>query len=180
VSSACGLDANYIITEDGKAYLARIQLDDTDRYQFFEPGSLGERTKMDVSDVLIDGRNTTFEWASDVEVSFEKGDHTISYNGTIINNQFRAMFMTPMNVTILLPNTVGVTNPLLAMISGNAEIITEDDGSAKVVWNDTRAFTLQYYDPMQEFMLTTFGTIWVVLVIVFMVPYLGQRMRKKE
>lgn len=135
---------------------------------------------MDVTDVLVNGRNDTYEWKSDVEIAFEKGDHTVSYKGTILNNQIRAMFMVPMNVTVSLPETVGITNPLLAMISGNGEIIVQKDGSSNVVWKNTRSFSLQFYDPMQEFILTAFGTIWVVLVIVFLVPYIGQRMRKKE
>lgn len=135
---------------------------------------------MDVKDVLIDGRNDTYEWASDVEIKFEKGDHLISFNGTTVNNQIRAMFNSPLNVSVSIPDTLGVSNPLLAMISGTGKIIPQEGGSSKVVWNNTRSFSLQFYDPMQEFMLTAFGTIWVVLVIVFLVPYFGQRVRKRE
>jgi hypothetical protein len=41
----------------------------------------------------------------------------------------------------------------------------------QISWTGTRSWEVRYYDSLQEKVLILFGTIWIMAVVVFVVPY---------
>jgi hypothetical protein len=81
---------------------------------------------------------------------------------------------------VTLPPALSVKNPLLGMVSPGAAIISLDDGSTIVQWNETRSFELRFYDEGREELLLFFGNFWIILAIVLLIPFLMTWRRKEE
>lgn len=166
--------------ENGTAYRATVETSG-DQYAFWGFGTLGERVPLQVDDISVTGEDgaVDFQQADAGTITFPEGNYTVSYQGPIRDNHLQAFFSQPYAVTVTLPPGLDVRNPLLGMISpGGAVQVTENE-TVEVVWDRTTLAELRFYDPGREILLNTFGTIWVVMGIVMLFPYLLTRMREE-
>ncbi|KQC03326.1 MAG: hypothetical protein APR53_01105 [Methanoculleus sp. SDB] len=161
-----------MVLENGTAYRATVEVADADTYTFVEQGLLGERIPITVSDVRV--FNETGDVAFDDAVSsitFPKGTYTITYTGPVRDSTLQATFDRPYDIELIIPSPFHVENPLLGMVSPGAEII-EENGTVTVRWEQVRSFESRFYDPGREQALIIFGTFWIALCALFLVPYL--------
>lgn len=177
---ASALDANFFVAENGSAFHAEVCVQETDRYEFSEPGLLGEKVPVDVSNIsLVDesGGGAEFEeqWNS---ISFETGNYTVGFDQEFGNRDFRVLMDAPYNITLYLPGEYHVENPLLGTVSTGGSVDKAANFST-VSWKMKKYAEARFYDDMQEKMLLAFGSFWLVLVIIFLIPYLLAR-RKTE
>lgn len=169
-----GLSADYSISPDGAFYEAKVRLEDAESYEFFRTGMLGERIPIKVENVSLSGEcdPCTFEWNGNSIIEFELGDYTVHYRAALTENHLTSSFSEPYIVTVTLPPALSVKNPLLGMVSPGAAIVSMDDGSTLVRWNETRSFELRFYDEGREELLLFFGNFWIILAIVLLLPFL--------
>ncbi len=140
---------------------------------------LGEKIPVEVSNITLineSGGSVGFKMERH-SVSFEKGNYTIGFDQVLGNNDFRVLMDDPYNITLHLPGKYHVNNPLLGMISsgGSAD---EDGNRTTVSWTRTKYAETRFYDDFQEKILLAFGSFWIVLVLIFLVPYLLSGRRK--
>lgn len=142
---------------------------------------LGERVPLQVADVRVtdDEGAVDFEWTDAGTITFPEGTYIISYRGQIRDNHLQAFFDQPSAATVALPPGLDVRNPLIGMISpGGAVQVTKND-TVEIAWDRATYVELRFYDPGREILLNTFGTIWVVMGIVLLFPYLLGRLREE-
>jgi hypothetical protein len=84
----------------------------------------------------------------------------------------------PSTIRVSLPEQYGIKNPLLGHISAGGVANATENGTM-IIWENARSAQVRYYDAFQEQMLVIFGTFWIALVVIFLVPYLIVN-RKKE
>ncbi len=174
------LDADFYIAENGSVFHAEVAVHDAESYEFNEPGMLGEKVPVEVSNIsLVDesGADSAYEeeWNS---ISFEKGNYTVGFDQEFGNKDFRVLMDNPYNITLYLPDEYNVANPLLGMVSTGGSVNSSGDFSV-ISWNMKKYAEARFYDDLQEKMLLAFGSFWLVLVLIFLVPYLLVR-RKTE
>jgi len=143
---------------------------------------LGERIPLEVENVSLSGKcdPCTFEWSGNSIISFEEGDYTVQYSAPLMENHLSSTFTEPYLVRVTLPPSLSVKNPLLGMVSPGAAIVSMDDGSTVVRWNETRSIELRFYDEGREELLLFFGNFWIILAIVLLLPFLMTWKRKKR
>ncbi|MBN1431582.1 MAG: hypothetical protein JW931_02295 [Methanomicrobiaceae archaeon] len=174
------LDADIYIAENGSVFHAEVAVNDAESYEFNEPGMLGEKVPVEVSNIsLVDesGADAAYEekWNS---ISFEKGNYTVGFDQEFGNNDFRVLMDNPYNITLYLPDEYNVANPLLGMVSTGGSVNRSGDFTI-ISWKMKNYAEARFYDDLQEKMLLAFGSFWLVLVLIFLVPYLIVR-RKTE
>lgn len=176
---ASALDADYFVAENGSVFHAEIGIQDTGDYNFIKPGYLGEKIPATVSNVSLvseTGANAEFKEQGN-SISFEKGNYTVSYDQILENKNFRVIMENPYNITLYLPTVFRVENPLLGMVSSGGSV---DKGGeySRIFWEKRKYAEARFYDDFQEKILLAFGSFWIVLVLIFMVPYLLSRQKK--
>jgi hypothetical protein len=173
---AAALDAEFRVMPNGTAYLASIQTSGGE-YGFWNSGMLGERIPQSVEDLQVTGASgpVEYRWKDAGTVTFPDGNYSIRYRAPIRNNYLQASFDEPYTVTVLLPPGLDVRNPLLGMISPGGTITAGEDGSVEVAWDRARSMEIRFYDPDREILLNTFGTIWLVVAVVLILPYIVSR-----
>jgi len=159
---------------------AEIDIHETDKFEFNEPGLLGEKIPVEVSNVTLlgeSGDKNEFEehWGS---ISFEKGNYTVEYDQRFGNKDFRVLMDAAYNITLHLPEKYRVTNPLLGTVSTGGSVDEGINGSI-ISWEKRKYAEARFYDDLQEKMLLAFGSFWIVLVLIFLVPYLLTRWRRE-
>ncbi|MEN6610337.1 MAG: hypothetical protein ABFC24_05800 [Methanoregulaceae archaeon] len=180
VPASAALTVKYTVLPNGSAYLAEIQVNDTSGYTFAESGVLGERVPVKVSHVSLSGDCDTcnFTWKGDSEIGYAKGNYTLSFMGPIRDNHLVGTYDKQYNVTVNLPSNFSVTNPLLAGLSQGAAVTHNPDNSTLIQWNTTKSFDLRFYDESREALLYLFGNFWIVIAIIFLLPFLLTMKRK--
>jgi hypothetical protein len=178
---AAGLTAEYHITENGTSYSAVIDLQEVDRYEFYETGMLGERIPLKVSGVSLSGDCDPcgFTWSGNSAITFPRGNYSLSFQGPVRENHFLATFETPRRVSISLPPGLDLRNPALAMISPGGEVLAGDGQGVMVNWNATRTAEIRFYDEGRENLLYIFANFWIIIAVVLLVPFL-LTWRKKQ
>lgn len=148
---------------------------------FWGQGMLGERVPLDVEDLLVTGPDGAVEitWADAGTITFPEGNYTATYRGAIRNNHLQAFFDKPYAVTAVMPEGLDIRNPLLGMISPGGAVGAGENDTVTVAWPRTTYIELRFYDPGREILLNTFGTIWVVMAVVLLFPYLLARLREE-
>jgi len=184
VFSASGLDASFFVYDNATAYHAVVEIEDTDRYEFIQPGLLGEKIPLEVTNVSLLYKNGTEAAFEDKgrSIEFETGNYTALYDAKLKDNHFQALFTKPFNITLHLPPGYDVRNPLLGMVSTGGSVNTaETNGNETIVidWTKKTFCETRFYDSFQVQLLTIFGTFWIALVAIFLVPYILTR-RKDE
>ncbi len=177
---AGALSAEFQILENGTAYRASMEITGTE-HGFWEQGMLGERVPLGVEDLQVIGADgpVDFTWRDGGTITFPEGNYTATYRGAIRNNHLQALFNEPYTVTVTLPEGLDVRNPLLAMISPGGGIGGGENDTLTVAWSRTTYIELRFYDPGREILLNTFVTIWVVMAVVLLFPYLLTRLREE-
>jgi len=173
---ASALDADYYVAENGSMFHGEVGILETNTYEFTEPGLLGEKVPVDVTNISIvgeSGENIDFEegWNS---ISFEEGNYTVGFDQAFSNNDFSVLLDTPYNITLYLPEKYNVANPLLGMVSTGG-IVNSSENLTEISWEMKKYAGARFYDDMQEKMLLAFGSFWLVLVLIFLIPYLISR-----
>jgi len=163
-----------------------IEITDAARYEFSEPGFMGENVPLSVGEVRLvkNGTSAVFNqstpWGQPMSITFEKGNYTVSFVAPIRDNHLQGIFDKPYHVNVTIPKEFDVRNPLLAGLSTGASVVRNPDNTTSVQWNESYSFDLRFYDAAREELLYFFLQFMGILVIVLVViPYLLS-MRKAE
>ncbi|WP_014866588.1 DUF5803 family protein [Methanoculleus bourgensis] len=169
---AAAEDAAFRVLPGGTAYEASVQVTASE-YTFWSPGPLGERVPLRVDDVEVLGPTGPVEYRDRGRgvITFPEGNYTISYRAPLRDNHFVAAFDTPYAVTLVLPPGLDVKNPFLGMVSRGGITSPGPDGTLEITWDQVRAVEVRFYTPERELLLTTFGTIWLAVAIVLLLPF---------
>lgn len=173
---ASALDAGYYVADNGSVFHAEVEIEDVSGYEFFEPGMLGEKVSVDATNISLtdsSGSKAEFEEGWD-GITFDQGNYTISYDQEFDNKDFRVMMDRSYNITLHLPSNYGVSNPLLGSVSTGGTV-NSSDNFTDISWEMKRYAEVRFYDSFQEKMLYAFGSFWIVLVIIFLIPYIIAR-----
>ena len=163
-------------------YQADVQLQDASQYEFNEIGVMGEQIPMNVDNVHLSGpvcSNCSFNWSGSSTITFLQGNYTVSYVGPLQDSHLQAVFEMPYHVNVTLPQEFDVRNPLLAGLSLGADVTHQPDNTTTIQWDNVTSIDLRFYDQGREQLLYFFGSIWIVIAIAFLLPYLMST-RKKE
>jgi hypothetical protein len=176
------LDATFRVDPSRAGFNASVQVKNSDEYFFWDYGPLGERIPKQVNHVSLSGNctNCSYTFAEDYHITFPKGDYTVDYASGLSDNHLSAYFSEPYNVTVLLPDGLDVRNPFLGGMNPATAEVTEVNGGLVASWNQTRAIDMRFYDSAQETLLYLFGTIWLAVVVVALVPFLMVHRRKQN
>ena len=180
VFCASGLEAHYYVFDNATGYHALVETEDTDRYEFVQPGLLGEKVPLEAWNISLFYKNGTEAPFEDKgrHIEFEKGNYTTGYDAEFKNKDFQVVYNRPYNSTLYLADGYDVRNPLLGMVSQGGEV-SENDGTISVSWTKKVFCECRFYDGFQEEILIIFGTFWIALLAVFLIPYLMMRQKKK-
>jgi hypothetical protein len=173
------LSANYTVAENGTLYTAEIDLLQADTFAFTEPGVLGEPVSVEATGIMLSNESGPANYTEERSaISFPEGNYTIRYTAPLGANELTVILDDASNITISLPEQYAVTNPLLGYVSTGGEVNTTRNGTT-ISWNEARSAQVRYYDAFQEQALIIFGTFWIGLVVIFLVPYMIVR-RKRD
>lgn len=184
---AGALSAEYSIYPNGTAYHATIGITGTERYTFADMGFMGEDVPLAAGGVELiqeDGLPAAYTWnrpwGAPSSIAFAKGNYTVSFVAPLGNNNLKAIYKKPYNVSVSIPQNFSVANPLLAGLSNGAHVTVHADNSTTVSWNDTYMFDLRFYSLGQQDILFIFFQFMAILIFVLVViPYVIS-MRKDQ
>lgn len=170
--AAAALRAEFTVYPNGTAYLASVEVPDASEFMFIEQGMLGERVPFEVSGIHVTNESgeVTYEKTGS-QITFPQGDYAIAYQGIIRDKRLHAEFTTPYDILVILPPELDVRNPLLGAVSAGGAV-KEDNGNVTIHWEETQIMECRFYDAVQEQALLIFGTFWLALCAIFIVPYL--------
>lgn len=174
VVPATALEAEYAIAQNGTVYHAAIDLQEQERYDFYEPGFLGDRVPLKVNDVTLSGdcNPCEFAWSGNSAITFARGNYTLSFNAPLHENHFMVVFDEPRNVTISLPHGLDVRNPALGMITPGGLVLPERENGTAITWNHTKTAEIRFYDEGRESLLYIFANFWIIIAVVLLLPFL--------
>ncbi|MDD3978257.1 DUF5803 family protein [Methanomicrobium antiquum] len=183
VFSASGLNASYFVYDNATGYHAAVEITDSERHDFIKPGILGEKVPLEVSNITLLYENQTSAEFKNIgrSISFEKGNYTVVFDAKVSNKNFQALFGTNYNITLHLPPGYDVRNPLLGMVSSGGNVETSElNGNETIIieWTKKTFCEARFYDDFQLELLIIFGTFWMAIAVIFLVPYIMTR--KKE
>jgi hypothetical protein len=175
----CALNITYSIAEDGSGYRAVALVNSTDRFDFIQSGMLGERVPIPVTNISLfkDGINSSFKQERE-GIRFPKGNYTVGFEGKLSGNAFQTQFAEFGEVTIILPDTYKVDNPLLTSIQPGGSRITRGTNQTIIRWDKARSLDIRFYDAGQEKLLSIFGQFWLIIAVMLLLPYLFSRGRQ--
>ncbi len=165
----------------GTAYEASVQVTGSE-HAFWTPGLMGERVPLQVEDLKVLGSSGPVEYRETGRgvIAFPEGNYTITYRAPVRDNHLVAAFDTPYAVTVALPEGVDVRNPLIGMVSPGGAVSSGPNGTTEIAWDRTAVVEVRFYTPDREILLTTFGTIWLAIALVLILPLLISRRRGGE
>ncbi len=168
---AAAQEAVIRVLPDGTAYEASITVTGSE-HTFWTPGMLGERVPLQVEDVKVLGSAGPVEYREEGRgvITFPEGNYTITYRAPVRDNHLVVAFDTPYAVTVDLPGDFDVRNPLIGMASPGAVISTGPNGTTEIAWDQIRLVETRFYTPEREILLTTFGTVWLAVALVLILP----------
>jgi hypothetical protein len=178
---ASALTADYTVLPNGTRYAALVEVADADEYFLYDLGILGERIPIQTDDIEVFNENGSVAYESSLSgrITFPQGNYTIRYSGPILDNHLQASFVEPYDIRVHLSEGYDVRNPFLGVVSRGGEV-TAENGTVTVSWEETRSMEIRFYDSMREQMLLMFGTLWIALCAIFVMPYLMMRLRDRE
>ncbi len=172
--------AAFQVLPGGTAYEASIEVTGSE-HAFWSPGLMGERVPLQVEDIEVLGASGPVEYQDTGRgvITFPEGNYTITYRAPVRDNHLVAAFDTPYAITITLPEGLDVKNPLIGMISPGGTISSRPNGTTEVVWNQVTVAEARFYSPEREILLTTFGTVWLAVALVLILPLILSRRRER-
>jgi len=173
---AAAEEAAFQVLPGGTAYEASVQVTGTE-HTFWTPGMLGERVPLQVEDLKVLGPSGPVEYqeAGRGVITFPEGNYTVTYRAPVRDNHFVAVFDAPYTVTVTLPEEFGVKNPLIGMVSSGGLISSGPNGTTEVAWEGVTVAEVRFYSPEREMLLGAFGTIWLAVALVLILPILISR-----
>jgi len=158
-----------------------LDIEDAQRYDFYETGMLGERIPLTVHNITLSGDCRPCEVSREghAAITFPKGNYTLSFSGPVCENHLLATFEVPRTVHVRIPPVFDIRNPALGMITPGGVLSAGDDGGVTVTWNATRTAEVRFYDRGREDLLYLFANIWIIIAVVMLLPFLLTR-KKKE
>ena len=174
-------EAAFQVLPDGTAYAASVQVTGTE-HTFWTPGTLGERVPLQVEDlrVLSPSGPVEYQEAGRGVITFPEGNYTLTYQAPVRDNHFVAVFDAPYTVTVTLPEEFDVRNPLIGMVSSGGTISSGPNGTTEVAWEGVTVAEVRFYTPDREMLLGAFGTIWLAVALVLILPILISRRKGSE
>ena len=178
---AAAEEATFRVLPGGTAYEASVQVTGTE-HTFWTPGMMGERVPLQVEDLEVLGPSGPVEYqeAGRGVITFPEGNYTVTYQAPVRDNHFVVVFDTPYTVTVTLPEEFDVRNPLIGMVSSGGLISSGPNGTTEVAWEDVTVAEVRFYTPDREMLLGAFGTIWLAVALVLILPILISRRRGGE
>jgi hypothetical protein len=169
------------VLPDGTAYEASVEVMGSE-HAFWTPGMMGERVPLQVEDLEVLGSAGPIDYRETRRgvIAFPEGNYTITYRAPVRDNLLVATFDTPYAVTVALPEGVDVRNPLIGMVSAGGVISSGPNGTTEIAWERITVAEVRFYTPDREILLTTFGTIWLAVALVLILPLLISRRRGGE
>jgi hypothetical protein len=174
--------AEYRIAENGTAYSATVELVGAEVYTVNAPGMLGEQVPLEVSGLRLVAENGTevaYEDYGRAGIVFPKGNYTLEFSGAIPEMSLQLLLDEPYRVTVTVPPGFGVTNPLLGGYAPGANLTALPDGGTLLAWESTRQVGVRFYDPAREELLWFFGTVWAVIAVVLLFPFVADRASRR-
>ena len=167
------------VLPDGTAYEASIDVSGSE-HAFWSPGMMGERVPLQVEEIEVLAPSGPVEYreTGGGVIAFPEGNYTISYRAPVRDNRLVAAFDTPYAVTVTLPGGFDVRNPLIGMISPGGVVSSGPNGTTEIAWERIAVAEIRFYTPEREILLTTFGTVWLVVALVLILPLLISRRRE--
>jgi hypothetical protein len=170
---------------NGTAYRASIEITGAERYEFSDVGILGEQVPLNIGNVDLSGNCSPcrYNWtvpallSNKKEITFERGNYTVSYTAPIRDNHLQGSFKALYRVNVTLPKEFDVRNPLLSGISSGGTFSRHEDNTTTVQWNRTASFDLRFYDPGREELLFFFLQILAIIAVVMLLPFLFSRQK---
>jgi len=165
----------------GTAYEASVVVSGSE-HAFWTPGMMGERVPLQVEDLEVLGSAGPVEYRETGRgiITFPEGNYTITYRAPVRDNRLVAAFDAPYAVTVALPEGVDVRNPLIGMVSTGGAISSGPNGTTEISWDRVTVAEVRFYTPDREILLNTFGTIWLAVALVLILPLLISRRRGGE
>jgi hypothetical protein len=187
VPSVWALDATYVVLPNATSYAAKVDISGASNYMFADTDLLGENVPITVTNVTLIAENGspvdfnwTNSWNAPSSIIFPKGNYTVSYIAPLNNNQLQGSYLSPYNVSVILPGEYDVRNPLLAGLSPGANVTRFPDNSTQVSWNQALSFNLRFYDQAQEDLLYLFAEFMVILAFILLLPFFLMRKPPEE
>ncbi|WP_292366096.1 MULTISPECIES: DUF5803 family protein [unclassified Methanoculleus] len=178
---AAAQEAVIRVLPDGTAYEASVEVMGSE-HAFWTPGMMGERVPLQVEELEVLGPSGPIEYRETGRgvIAFPEGNYTITYRALVRDNRLVAAFNTPYAVTVTLPEGFDVRNPLIGMVSPGAVISTGPNGTTEIAWDRMTVVEARFYTPDREILLTTFGTIWLAVALVLILPLIISRRKEGE
>jgi hypothetical protein len=166
------------VLPDGTAYEASVQVTGSE-HTFWTPGLMGERVPLQVEAIEVLGSSgpVEFQESGRGAITFPAGNYTVNYRAPVRNNHIVAAFDTPYAITVSLPEGFDVRNPLIGMISSGGAISSGPNGTTEIAWDGITVAEVRFYSPEREILLGAFGTIWLAIAIVVLLPFVISRRR---
>ncbi len=176
---AAAEEAAFRVLPDGTACEASVQVTAASEYTFWSPGLMGERIPLQVEDIAVLGPGGPIDYRDRGRgvITFPEGNYTITYRAPVRDNYLVAIFDKPYTITVSLPEGFDVRNPLIGMVSPDGVASSGSNGTTVIAWNRANTMEIRFYAPEREVLLTTFGTIWLSVAIVLLLPYFITRKR---
>lgn len=175
--------AEFRVAENGTAFCATVELVQAVSYVFTEPGLLGEQVPVEVGNVRLvaeNGTEVTFEDYGRAGILFPEGNYTVSFSGTIRDNELMQVFEQPYRATVTVPAGFNVTNPVLGGYSPGATVTIRADGSNVVAWESTREAHVRFYDAERESLFWFFATTWAVVAVILLFPFVADGLARRR
>jgi len=178
---AAAQEAVVRVLPGGTVYEATVEVTGSE-HAFWTPGMMGERVPLQVEDLEVLGPAGPVEYRETGRgiIAFPEGNYTINYRAPVRDNRLVAAFDTPYAVTVALPEGVDVRNPIIGMISPGGVISTGPNGTTEIAWDRMTVVEVRFYTPDREILLTTFGTIWLAVALVLILPLVISRRKEGE
>ncbi len=178
---AAAQEAVIRVLPGGTAYEASVQVSGSE-HAFWTPGLMGERVPLQVEDleVLDPSGPVDYRETGRGVIAFPEGNHTITYRAPVRDNRLVVAFDTPYAVTVALPEGVDVRNPLIGMVSPGGAVSSGPNGTTEIAWDRMTVVEVRFYTPDREILLTTFGTIWLAVALVLILPLVISRRKEGE
>jgi len=164
----------------GETYLGEVVLTGAEEYAFWEAGMLGEKVPLAVKNITVSGEcgeNYSYTEKDRNTIAFAKGNVTIGYEAGIVQKNLQILLDEPSTITVTLPEGIDVQNPLLGRVSEGG-IVSRENNTTVIRWDQTRFVEVRFYDPGQERLLLIFGAVWFTVAAVLIGPFL--LMRRKQ
>ena len=170
--------ADITVAENGSVVYAEARFSGSS-YLLVTPGLLGEDvaaenvrdlTLVNESGVAVEPKNTKGT------LTFPEGNYTLTYSLPISGSFVYGKFADEYDVTVTLPKPYTTGHLILGTVSSGG-VISKEENKTVVTFNQTKAFSVTFYEENREVILYAFLGGWFILLGAV---YLRHRKIKKN